>query len=65
MRGKNVDPETLNVTEEERDTGAKDKVSFQIIQTVNSLGKEPDFHNCFIIRRQCSVLTTKKYKPHK
>lgn len=39
-REQNVDPETLNVIEEVRDTGAKDKVHFQISQTVNSLGKQ-------------------------
>lgn len=36
---KKVDPDTLNYTEE-RDTGAKDKVLFQISQTVNSLDKQ-------------------------
>lgn len=37
---KNEIPETLNVREEERGTGTKDKVRFQINQTVNSLGKQ-------------------------
>lgn len=37
---KNEVPRTLNVREEERGTGAKDKGRLQINQTVNSLGKQ-------------------------
>ena len=33
-------PGTLNVREEERGTGSKDKGRLQINQTVNSLGKQ-------------------------